>query len=40
MIFFENAYVHWEAAVREPQRPQAGERAIETPRASQRHAHG
>src|SRR5918997_288683 len=40
MIFFENAYVHWEAAVREPQRPQAAERAIETPRASQRHAHG
>jgi uncharacterized protein len=40
MIFFENAYSHWQAAVREPQQPQAAERAIETPRASQRHSHG
>lgn len=40
MIFFENAYSHWEAAVHEPQKPRSADHAIETPRASRRHTHG
>ncbi len=37
MIFFQNALDHWQSAIREPQRPQAAQRAIETPRAYQGH---
>jgi hypothetical protein len=37
MIFFQNALDHWQSAIRELQRPQAAQRAIETPRAYQGH---
>jgi len=32
-IFYENALHHWQAAVREPQKPRAAKKAIETPAA-------
>jgi hypothetical protein len=37
MIFYRNALDHWQNAIREPQRPQATQRAIETTRAYQGH---
>lgn len=33
-IFHDNAWDHWQAAVREPQRPRQASRRIETPRAN------
>ena len=38
-IFFKNALEHWQAAVREPQRPQKAKRRIQTPRARKSHAY-
>jgi len=35
MIFFENAYSHWQAAVREPQRPRPAKELVRTPKALQ-----
>ncbi|HZU07056.1 MAG TPA: amidohydrolase family protein [Chloroflexota bacterium] len=35
-IFFENAWAHWQAAVREPQQPKAARQPIATPRANPR----
>jgi hypothetical protein len=37
MIFFENAYRHWQAAIREPQRPRPAPEPIETPNAHGSH---
>jgi predicted TIM-barrel fold metal-dependent hydrolase len=37
MIFFENAYRHWQAAIREPQRPRPAPEPIETPNAHEGH---
>jgi hypothetical protein len=35
MIFFENAYSHWQAAVREPQKPRPAKDLVRTPQALQ-----
>jgi predicted TIM-barrel fold metal-dependent hydrolase len=41
MIFFENAYSHWQTAVRgEPQKPRAAPEPIDTPMARQGDPHG
>lgn len=40
MIFFENAYSHWQDAIREPQRPRPASEPIEMPRALQGNPHG
>jgi hypothetical protein len=39
LIFFENAYSHWQDAVGEPQSPRAASGSIETPNALQAHPH-
>jgi hypothetical protein len=36
-IFFENAYSHWQAAVREPQNPRPAPEPVQTPRARREH---
>jgi hypothetical protein len=36
-IFFENAYSHWQAAVREPQNPRPAPEPIQTPKARREH---
>jgi hypothetical protein len=40
MIFFQNAYSHWQDAIREPQNPRAASGSIEMPNALQAHSHG
>jgi hypothetical protein len=40
MIFFENAYSHWQDTVKEPQRPRPATESIEMPHALQEHQHG
>jgi hypothetical protein len=40
MIFFENAYRHWQAAIKEPQKPRPAPEPIETPNAHRGHSHG
>jgi predicted TIM-barrel fold metal-dependent hydrolase len=40
MIFYENAYSHWQAAVHEPQNPRPAPEPVKTPRARQEHSHG
>ncbi len=37
MIFFENAYSHWQDAVREPQNPRPAPEPVRTPRARREH---
>jgi hypothetical protein len=37
-IFFENAYSHWQAAIREPQKPRPAPEPVRTPRARREHA--
>jgi len=39
MIFFENAYSHWQDAIREPQRPSPAAEPIEMANALQSHPH-
>jgi predicted TIM-barrel fold metal-dependent hydrolase len=39
MIFFENAYSHWQDAIREPQTPRSAPESIEMPNALQGHSH-
>ena len=38
-IFFKNVFEHWQAAVREPQRPQRAKRRIKTPQAKMNHGY-
>jgi adenosine deaminase len=40
MIFFENAYSHWQDAIGESQSPREASGAIEMPNALQAHSHG
>jgi hypothetical protein len=40
MIFFENAYSHWQEAIGEPQRPQPASEPIEMANALKGHSHG
>ena len=40
MIFFGNAYSHWQDTIREPQRPRTATESIEMPHALQGHSHG
>ena len=40
MIFFQNAYSHWQSAIREPQNPRPAPGPIEMPSALQGHPHG
>jgi hypothetical protein len=40
MIFFENAYSHWQNTIREPQKLRSSSEPIEIPRALQGHSHG
>ncbi|MDP9486760.1 MAG: amidohydrolase family protein [Actinomycetota bacterium] len=40
MIFFENAYRHWQAALKEPQNPRPAPEPIEVPNAHKGHSHG
>jgi len=39
MIFFENAFSHWQHAIREPQNPRPAPEHIEMPNALQDHPH-
>jgi uncharacterized protein len=40
MIFSQNAYRHWQNAIKEPQRPRPAPKPIETPNAHRGHSHG
>jgi hypothetical protein len=40
MIFSQNAYRHWQNAIKEPQRPRPAPEPIETPNAHRGHSHG
>jgi hypothetical protein len=40
MIFFGNAYSHWQEAIRELQNPLPAKEPIEMPNALQSHPHG
>jgi predicted TIM-barrel fold metal-dependent hydrolase len=40
MIFFENAYSHWQNAIKEPQNPRPAPETIEVPNAHHGHSHG
>ena len=39
MIFYENAYSHWQSAVHEPQNPRPAPEPIEVPNAHRGHSH-
>jgi hypothetical protein len=39
MIFFENAYRHWQAAIMEPQNPRPATELIEVSNVHHGHAH-
>ena len=40
MIFYHNAYSHWQSAIKEPQNPRSSPKPIETPNAHKGHSHG
>jgi uncharacterized protein len=40
MIFYQNAYSHWQNAIKEPQNPRPALEPIEAPNALRRHSHG
>jgi hypothetical protein len=40
MIFSQNAYSHWQNAIKEPQNPRSSLEPIETPNAHRRYSHG
>ena len=40
MIFYENAYSHWQNAIKEPQNPRPAPQPIEAPNAHQGHSRG
>jgi len=40
MIFYQNAYSHWQNAIKEPQDPRPTLEPIEVSNAHHRHSHG
>ena len=40
MIFYQNAYEHWQNAIREPQDPRPAPEPISAPNAHKGHSHG
>jgi hypothetical protein len=40
MIFYQNAYEHWQNAIKEPQGPRPVLKPIEVPNAHHGHSHG
>ena len=40
MIFYRNAYEHWQSAIKEPQNPRPAPEKIEVPNAHKGHSHG
>ena len=40
MIFFRNAFDHWQAAIKEAQNPRPAPEPIEAPNAHKGHSHG